>query len=108
MNTPVSHIIPFLEAVIRIRAYLLSFTVNQIKDLDILLDELQPVADSLNYLSLLGNEACPDQLSNSDKDDDDYNRYRQVCTLSTKAFLQASLYTNMLGKQYFAIAKIDY
>ncbi|KAH9374863.1 hypothetical protein HPB48_015303 [Haemaphysalis longicornis] len=32
---------------------------------------------SLTFLSLLGNPACPDQISNPDKDDDDdYQRYR--------------------------------
>uniref|UniRef100_A0A3B5QI94 Leucine rich melanocyte differentiation associated n=2 Tax=Xiphophorus TaxID=8082 RepID=A0A3B5QI94_XIPMA len=29
-----------------------------------------------NQLSLLGNEACPNQLVSLDKDDDDYQRYR--------------------------------
>lgn len=49
---------------------------THIKDLDILIDELQKHVTSLRYLSLLGNEACPDQLSNTDKDDEDYHRYR--------------------------------
>lgn len=31
---------------------------------------------SLRYLSLLGNEACPNQLVSPDKDEDDYQRYR--------------------------------
>ncbi|KAJ8361558.1 hypothetical protein SKAU_G00180830 [Synaphobranchus kaupii] len=31
---------------------------------------------SLEYLSLLGNEACPNQLVSLDKDEDDYQRYR--------------------------------
>ncbi|TWW78961.1 Leucine-rich melanocyte differentiation-associated protein [Takifugu flavidus] len=30
----------------------------------------------LAYLSLLGNEACPNQLVSPDKDEDDYQRYR--------------------------------
>ncbi|PWA25925.1 hypothetical protein CCH79_00001715 [Gambusia affinis] len=34
------------------------------------------VTPSLEYLSLLGNEACPNQLVSLDKDDDDYQRYR--------------------------------
>lgn len=33
---------------------------------------------SLEYLSLLGNEACPNQLVSPDKDEDDYQRYRSV------------------------------
>ena len=32
----------------------------------------------INYLSLLGNEACPNQLSSFEKDEEDYNRYRSV------------------------------
>uniref|UniRef100_A0A672LBV0 Leucine-rich repeat-containing protein C10orf11-like n=1 Tax=Sinocyclocheilus grahami TaxID=75366 RepID=A0A672LBV0_SINGR len=31
---------------------------------------------ALEYLSLLGNEACPNQLVSMDKDEDDYQRYR--------------------------------
>lgn len=31
---------------------------------------------ALEYLSLLGNEACPNQLVSLDKDEDDYQRYR--------------------------------
>ncbi|KPI94746.1 Leucine-rich repeat-containing protein C10orf11 [Papilio xuthus] len=30
----------------------------------------------LSYLSILRNKACPNQLSDSDKDDSDYQRYR--------------------------------
>lgn len=33
---------------------------------------------SLHYLSLLGNEACPNQLVSPDKDEDDYQRYRSA------------------------------
>lgn len=36
------------------------------------------VTPSLEYLSLLGNEACPNQLVSLDKDEDDYQRYRFV------------------------------
>lgn len=41
------------------------------------------VTPSLEYLSLLGNEACPNQLVSLDKDEDDYQRYRSVtaCTV---------------------------
>uniref|UniRef100_A0A3Q2PK37 Leucine-rich melanocyte differentiation-associated protein n=1 Tax=Fundulus heteroclitus TaxID=8078 RepID=A0A3Q2PK37_FUNHE len=41
-----------------------------------LLEHLADVTPSLEYLSLLGNEACPNQLVSLDKDDDDYQRYR--------------------------------
>ncbi|KAK1791596.1 hypothetical protein P4O66_013595, partial [Electrophorus voltai] len=41
-----------------------------------LLEHLQEVTPALEYLSLLGNEACPNQLVSLDKDEDDYQRYR--------------------------------
>ncbi|KAI1894368.1 hypothetical protein AGOR_G00115100, partial [Albula goreensis] len=41
-----------------------------------LLEHLAVVTPSLEYLSLLGNEACPNQLVSLDKDEDDYQRYR--------------------------------
>uniref|UniRef100_A0A8C2L8G0 Leucine rich melanocyte differentiation associated n=1 Tax=Cyprinus carpio TaxID=7962 RepID=A0A8C2L8G0_CYPCA len=41
-----------------------------------LLDHLAEVTPALEYLSLLGNEACPNQLVSMDKDEDDYQRYR--------------------------------
>ncbi|NXF35771.1 LRMDA protein, partial [Nyctibius bracteatus] len=42
----------------------------------ILLDHLAEVVPSLQYLSLLGNMACPNQLVCKEKDEDDYQRYR--------------------------------
>ncbi|KAL7383212.1 hypothetical protein ABVT39_006604 [Epinephelus coioides] len=45
-------------------------------DSDALLEHLADVTPSLEYLSLLGNEACPNQLVSPDKDEDDYQRYR--------------------------------
>ena len=47
-----------------------------IRDLDSLLDKIARNMPCLTYLSLLGNEACPNQLSASDKDEEDYQRYR--------------------------------
>ncbi|XP_078499490.1 leucine-rich melanocyte differentiation-associated protein [Lissotriton helveticus] len=34
------------------------------------------VTPNLQYLSLLGNQACPNELVSLDKDEDDYQRYR--------------------------------
>lgn len=42
------------------------------------MEHLADVTPSLEYLSLLGNEACPNQLVSPDKDEDDYQRYRFV------------------------------
>ncbi|XP_075894545.1 leucine-rich melanocyte differentiation-associated protein isoform X1 [Nelusetta ayraudi] len=49
---------------------------NQLTDIEGLLEHLADVTPSLEYLSLLGNEACPNQLVSLDKDEDDYQRYR--------------------------------
>ncbi|KAK2167950.1 hypothetical protein NP493_1252g00018 [Ridgeia piscesae] len=44
--------------------------------LERLLDILSKQLPSLKYLSLLGNPACPDQLSSADSSDEDYEQYR--------------------------------
>ncbi|XP_059802530.1 leucine-rich melanocyte differentiation-associated protein isoform X3 [Hypanus sabinus] len=49
---------------------------NQISELDSLLDHLAEVVPLLKYLSLLGNEACPNELVSLDNDENDYQRYR--------------------------------
>ncbi|RWS26597.1 U2 small nuclear ribonucleoprotein A-like protein, partial [Leptotrombidium deliense] len=49
---------------------------EQFKNLDILLRKISVAYPNLTYLSLLGNDACPDQLTSTEKDDDDYKRYR--------------------------------
>uniref|UniRef100_F6UPI4 Leucine rich melanocyte differentiation associated n=1 Tax=Monodelphis domestica TaxID=13616 RepID=F6UPI4_MONDO len=47
-----------------------------ITDLEGLLDHLAEVTPALEYLSLLGNVACPNELVSLEKDEDDYKRYR--------------------------------
>lgn len=54
----------------------LTLNKNQLTDIEALLEHLADVTPSLRYLSLLGNEACPNQLVSPDKDEDDYQRYR--------------------------------
>ena len=49
---------------------------KQISSLDLLLNKIAQNLPSLHYLSLLGNAACPNQLSDPDKDEEDYQRYR--------------------------------
>ncbi|CAH1795341.1 unnamed protein product, partial [Owenia fusiformis] len=58
------------------RLHTLTLNKNQIRDLDPLLEQIKHHLPNVTYLSLLGNEACPNQLSSLDKDDDDYQRYR--------------------------------
>ncbi|KAK3573812.1 hypothetical protein QTP86_032911, partial [Hemibagrus guttatus] len=50
--------------------------LHYLSDIEALLEHLQEVTPALEYLSLLGNEACPNQLVSLDKDEDDYQRYR--------------------------------
>ncbi|XP_033123097.1 leucine-rich melanocyte differentiation-associated protein-like [Anneissia japonica] len=49
---------------------------NKITDLEVLLEQLKKQLPCLTYISLLGNIACPNELSASDKDEEDYKRYR--------------------------------
>lgn len=55
---------------------LLSLNKNRIYDLESLITKIQENLPSLSYLSLLGNKACPNQLSDIENDDEDYQRYR--------------------------------
>ncbi|CAL1528974.1 unnamed protein product [Lymnaea stagnalis] len=70
----------------------LTINKNKIRDLTALLDQLESSFPNLNYLSLLGNEACPNQLSSSDKDEEDYQRYRYyvLYRLSKLKFLDST------------------
>ncbi|KAJ8733367.1 hypothetical protein PYW08_001665 [Mythimna loreyi] len=54
----------------------LSLNNNEIVDLDELVNKISKHFPALSYLSLLSNKACPNQLSDIDKDDSDYQRYR--------------------------------
>jgi hypothetical protein len=49
---------------------------KQISNLDLLFNKIGQNLPSLHYLSLLGNAACPNQPSDPDKDEEDYQRYR--------------------------------
>ncbi|XP_059129841.1 leucine-rich melanocyte differentiation-associated protein isoform X2 [Peromyscus eremicus] len=58
------------------RLHTLTLNKNQISDLEYLLDHLAKVTPALEYLSLLGNVACPNELVSLEKDEEDYKRYR--------------------------------
>ncbi|BFZ02952.1 hypothetical protein BsWGS_05991 [Bradybaena similaris] len=66
-----SLVLPYLRDL-----HTLTLNKNKLRDLNGLLQQLVDKLPNLTYLSLLGNEACPNQLSCSDKDDEDYQRYR--------------------------------
>lgn len=58
------------------KLHTLSLNKNQICNLELLLKQIKTNLPALTYLSLLGNHACPNQLSNSENDEEDYQRYR--------------------------------
>uniref|UniRef100_A0AAQ4NQF4 Leucine rich melanocyte differentiation associated n=1 Tax=Gasterosteus aculeatus aculeatus TaxID=481459 RepID=A0AAQ4NQF4_GASAC len=62
----------------------LTLNKNKLTDIEDLLEHLADVTPSLVYLSLLGNEACPNQLVSPDKDEDDYQRYSHLRRLDLK------------------------
>ena len=55
-------------------------TYHYIVNLEQLLDRIVTKVPYLDYLSLLGNPACPNQLISLEKDDEDYQRYRLAFT----------------------------
>uniref|UniRef100_A0A3P8PVR2 Leucine rich melanocyte differentiation associated n=1 Tax=Astatotilapia calliptera TaxID=8154 RepID=A0A3P8PVR2_ASTCA len=63
----------------------LTLNKNHLTDIEALLEHLADVTPSLEYLSLLGNEACPNQLVSPDKDEDDYQRYSHLMRLDQRA-----------------------
>lgn len=54
----------------------LTVNKNKISTLSNLLQNLVANLPALRYLSMLGNIACPNQLSDHEKDEEDYRRYR--------------------------------
>ncbi|XP_066246658.1 leucine-rich melanocyte differentiation-associated protein-like isoform X1 [Euwallacea similis] len=75
------------------KLHTLSLNKNQICALEPLLKQIKERLPSLTYLSLLGNEACPNQLSNKDNDEEDYQRYRHyvIHRLPQLKFLDANI-----------------
>ena len=58
------------------RMLLVHVCLSQVTDIDGLLTTLAKACPNLRYLSLLGNQACPNELLGSGHDDEDYQRYR--------------------------------
>lgn len=54
----------------------LTLNKNKIVNLDSLIEKITDNLPALTYLSLLGNQACPNELSCDEKDEEDYQRYR--------------------------------
>ncbi|KAJ9592899.1 hypothetical protein L9F63_015477, partial [Diploptera punctata] len=70
---------------------ILSLNKNNISNLETLLNKVAHNLPSLHYLSLLGNIACPNQLSDVEKDEEDYQRYRYCILSSSKFYLRVML-----------------
>ncbi|XP_050295913.1 leucine-rich melanocyte differentiation-associated protein-like isoform X2 [Anthonomus grandis grandis] len=64
-------VLPHLE-----NLHTMSMNKNKISNLEGLLLQIKEKLPQLSYLSLLGNQACPNQLSSTENDDEDYQRYR--------------------------------
>lgn len=60
------------------------------------MDHLAEVVPSLQYLSLLGNMACPNELVCKENDEDDYQRYRLVSLVDMIKYVSFDL---LLEKQ---------
>lgn len=73
----------------------LSLNNNKMSDLESLIKKIKCSFPNLTFLSLLGNIACPNQLSDISKDDDDYQRYRYyvIHYLSKLQFLDSASVT---------------
>ncbi|XP_060071446.1 leucine-rich melanocyte differentiation-associated protein-like [Ylistrum balloti] len=54
----------------------LTVNKNKITNLSNIVQNLASNLPGLRYLSMLGNVACPNQLSDHEKDEEDYRRYR--------------------------------
>ncbi|XKL68799.1 hypothetical protein PGB90_006568 [Kerria lacca] len=54
----------------------LSLNNNKINELALFIQKVKLSFPNLKFLSLHGNKACPNQLSDPDKDENDYQRYR--------------------------------
>ncbi|XP_063911793.1 leucine-rich melanocyte differentiation-associated protein-like isoform X2 [Zophobas morio] len=70
----------------------LSLNKNQITDIESLITKIRHNLPAITYLSILGNKACPNQLSNIDNDEEDYQRYRYYVLhyLPTLKFLDSN------------------
>lgn len=75
----------------------LSLNNNRITDLENFVHKLKYGTANLNFLSLLGNKACPNQLSDITKDEDDYMRYRYYVLhhIPKLKFLDSSLVSDV-------------
>lgn len=82
----------------------LTLNKNRIGDLEILLEKLKKKCPALNYLSLLFNVACPNELVG--KDEEDYLRYRYLVlfALPNLKFLDSKLVTPEAREQYVLLA----
>lgn len=74
-------LLPFLHT--------LSLNKNRVHDLDKLLDTLTKCTPLLEYLSLLGNPVCPNELMHGDEEDYQLYRYSVINRLKGLKFLDS-------------------
>lgn len=79
----------------------LTLNKNNIKTLDLLMEQCSENLPNITYLSLLGNEACPNQLIDPQNDETDYQRYRYyvLSHLPKLKFLDSSCVTDEERKE---------
>ncbi len=54
---------------------------NRIENIQSLIEKISKAFPNMTYLSLMGNQACPNQLIDESKDEYDYSKYRYVNTV---------------------------
>ncbi|KAL5506847.1 hypothetical protein EMCRGX_G008597 [Ephydatia muelleri] len=79
----------------------LTLNKNQITDTERILTTLKEKCPHLHYLSLLGNQACPNELLGTGHDDEDYQRYRYyvIFKMPNLAFLDSKPVTAQERKE---------
>ena len=82
-------------------------TNPQIRDIDRLLATLTKACPNLKYLSLLGNQACPNELLGSGHDDEDYQRYRSVWLMYFTLLLLVFLEHTYVGTEKMKSTKVQ-
>ncbi|KAK7112631.1 leucine-rich melanocyte differentiation-associated protein-like isoform X2 [Littorina saxatilis] len=86
---------------------------NRFLELEPLMQQLKLRFPQLSYLSLLGNAACPNQLSSTEKDEEDYQRYRyyvlfhlpQLKFLDSSGVQQAEMIEAKRRGQYMQVVR---
>lgn len=91
------YVLLFLLIIHSISCFHLFLFSFQFSDLDVVLEKIAQCCPTIQYVSLLGNPGCPDQLTNPVVNDEaDYERYRlyAIHALKTLRFLDSRVITS--------------